>query len=541
MSEPSLTPSNDKSANAAPESLGKRIYSFLLDPDVKDNLQRPIENFIACLILLNVGSMLIEHIPEVYEPNKKWFHFFDTVSIVVFTLEYVTRFALCPYQKEFAGKRFPRGAYAISPFAVIDLLSILPFYLSAFIALDLRVLRVLRLLRLLKLFRVLIPAWKEFRQLNKGRTFRQHVHAIVWPSRYGGQIQIFCDLFIIFWVLISVLSVLLETVEAVHYILAVEFAVLDSIAVAVFTTEYLMRIYSCVEDPKFRSAYLGRARYAATPGAMIDFLAVIPFFLEALLHHLFDLRFLRIFRMLRLLKLTRFSDATKLVWDGIKREAGTIGASFFVMLLVIILCGALGYMFEHAAQPEKFESIPTSVYWSVITLGSVGFGDISPVTPMGRFLASLMALLGIALIAIPSGILAAAFTDQLRMEREAIGSKIAAMMEDDNIDADEKAHLEADARRLHITHAELDGMIETAQRHRLEDQALRTEFNLSAANSDVQLAFEQFRGILKQMRDVVGASEEGLASIMSRGEGATKLEKLIYEQVANEKRASKGV
>jgi len=528
--EPSV-PNND----AKTESLGKRIYSFLLDPDVKDNLQRPIENFIAVLILANVGAMMIEHIPEVYEPYKKWFHFFDTVSIIVFTAEYVVRFALSPHQKEYVGKRFPRLAYAISPFAVIDLLSIAPFYLSAFVALDLRVLRVLRLLRLLKLFRVLIPAWREFRQLNKGRTFRQHVYAMVWPSRYGGQIQIFFDLFIIFWVLISVLSVLLETVVAVHYILAVEFAVLDSIAVAVFTTEYLMRIYSCVEDPKFAKAWSGRARYAATPGAMIDILAIMPFFLEALLHHLFDLRFLRIFRMMRLLKLTRFSDATKLVWDGIKREAGTIGASFFVMLLVIILCGAIGYLLEHSTQPDKFESIPAAIYWSVITLGSVGFGDISPLTPTGRFLASLMALLGIALIAIPSGILAAAFTDQLRMERDAIGGKIAAMMEDDNIDVDEKAHLEADARRLHITHQELEHMIQAAQRKRSEDRALRTEFNLSAAKSDPQLAVEQFRGILSQMKAIIDLSDEKLAAFISNGENASAMERAIYQKIAGGK------
>ncbi len=531
--EPSVPNHQDNSAQ--PASLGKRIYQFLLDPDVKDNLQRPIENFIAILILSNVGAMMIEHIPEVYEPYKKWFHFFDVVSIIIFTAEYVVRFALSPHQKEYVGKRFPRFSYAISPFAVIDLLSILPFYLSAFIALDLRVLRVLRLLRLLKLFRVLIPAWKEFRELNRGRTFRQHVYAMVWPSRYGGQIQIFFDLFIIFWVLISVLSVLLETVEAVHYILAVEFAVLDAIAVAVFTTEYLMRMYSCVEDPKFAKAYSGRARYAFTPGAMIDILAVLPFFLEALLHHLFDLRFLRIFRMMRLLKLTRFSDATKLVWDGIKREAGTIGASFFVMLLVIILCGALGYLLEHSAQPDKFESIPTAIYWSVITLGSVGFGDIAPLTPTGRFLASLMALLGIALIAIPSGILAAAFTDQLRMERDAIGGKIAAMMEDDNIDADEKAHLEADARRLHITHQELDQMIALAQRRRSEDRALRTEFNLGVARNDPQLALDQFRGILQQMKEIIDVSDEKLGAFISRGEIVTPMERAIYEKIVQEK------
>ena len=538
MNAPASMQKNDVPTDPARPGVGQRIYSFLLDPDVKGNLQKPIENFIACLILLNVGLMMLETIPQIHEPNAKLFHFIDTVSIIIFTLEYVVRFALSPYQKDLEGKRFPRFSYAVSPFAVIDLLSILPFYLSAFIALDLRILRVLRLLRLLKLFRVLIPAWKEFRELNKGRTFRQHVHAIVWPSRFGGQINKFCDLFIIFWVLISVLSVLLETVASVHYILAMEFAVLDSIAVAIFTTEYLMRVYSCVEDPKFKAAVSGRVRYAFTPGAVIDALAVMPFFLEALLHHLFDLRFLRIFRMLRLLKLTRFSDATKLVWDGIKREGGTIFASFFVMLLVIILCGAVGYLFEHAAQPDKIDSIPTAIYWSVITLGSVGYGDISPITSMGRVIASLMSLLGIALIAIPSGILAAAFTDQLRIEREKIGTKIVEMMEDDNIDADEKAQLEADARRLHITSGELEQMIKVSQERRSLDRALRCEFNLNAASMDPQLALEQYRSILDQMKVIVQVSDESLARVMGGSDSPSALEKRIYSQIAGAQRAS---
>ena len=541
MTEPSSTPQTEAPMDPARPSIGRRLYSFLLDPEVKGNLQGPIENFIACLILLNVGLMMLETIPQIHEPNAKLFHFIDTVSIIIFTLEYVVRFALSPYQRNLAGKRFPRFSYAVSPFAVIDMLSILPFFLSAFIALDLRVLRVLRLLRLLKLFRILIPAWKEFRELNKGRTFRQHVHAIVWPSRFGGQINKFCDLFIIFWVLISVLSVLLETVESVHYILAMEFAVLDSVAVAVFTTEYLMRMYSCVEDPKFESPYAGRAKYGFTLGALIDLLAVLPFFLEALLHHLFDLRFLRIFRMLRLLKLTRFSDATKLVWDGIKREAGTIGASFFVLLLVIILCGSIGYLLEHAAQPEKFESIPGAIYWSVITLSSVGYGDISPITPLGRFITSLMALLGIALVAIPSGILSAAFTDQLRIERESIGGKIAAMMEDNNIDAGEKALLEADARRLHITDAELTGMIQSAQRNRLMDKTIRTEFNLNAASQDGDLAFEQFRSLVSQMKQIVFIADQKLESVIHADGEASSLEKSIFEQISSQKAASKGV
>ena len=541
MTVPSSTPKNDPPVDQERPSIGRRVYSFLLDPDVEGNLQGLIEGFVACLILLNVGLMLLETIPQIYEPYAKLFHSIETVSIYIFTLEYVVRFALAPYQKDLIGKRFPRLSYAGSPFAVIDLLSILPFYLSAFIALDLRVLRVLRLLRLLKLFRILIPAWKEFRHLNKGRTFRQHVHAIVWPSRFGGQIHHFFDLFIIVWVVLSVISVLLETVESVHYILAMEFAVLDSVAVAIFTTEYLMRMYSCVEDPRFQSTYAGRARYGFTPGAVIDALAVMPFFLEALLHHLFDLRFLRIFRMLRLLKLTRFSDATKLVWDGIKREAGTIGASFFVLLLVIILCGSLGYLLEHAAQPDKFESIPGAIYWSVITLSSVGYGDISPITPMGRFITSFMALLGIALVAIPSGILSAAFTDQLRIERESIGAKIAAMMSSGKANSDEQALLQDDARRLHITDAELEAMIKLAERNRLMDKNIRTEFNLNAASQDGELAFEQFRSLVSQMKQIVYIADKKLEGVIHADGEASSLEKIIFEQIAAQKASGKSI
>ena len=132
-----------------------------------------------------------------------------------------------------------------------DLLAaIAPFYLAAIINVDLRVLRALRLLRILKLFRLIIPAWKEFRELNRGRSFRQHIHALVWPSNRGGKLHEYFDTFIVAWVLISVVAVVLESVESVHFLLNVEFVVLDTIAVGVFTAEYLMRIYSVVEDRK---------------------------------------------------------------------------------------------------------------------------------------------------------------------------------------------------------------------------------------------------------------------------------------------------
>ena len=147
---------------------------------------------------------------------------------------------------------------------------------------------------------------------------------------------------------------------------------------------------------------------------IIDILAVLPFFLEAFLHHLFDLRFLRVFRLLRLLKLTKYTGSTKTLYTVIKREWPVMSASVFIMMLLVILTASLGYLFEHEAQPDKFENIPASIYWAVITLASVGYGDLYPVTPVGRMMTIILALLGIGIFAIPAAILSSAFSDQLR-------------------------------------------------------------------------------------------------------------------------------
>ena len=160
-------------------------------------------------------------------------------------------------------------------------------------------------------------------------------------------------------------------------------------------------------------------------------------------------------------------------------------------------------------------------------------------TPVGRFITSLMALLGIALVAIPSGILSAAFTDQLRIERENIGAKIAAMMDDDNIDNDEKALLEADAKRLHISEAELAAMIKAARRARLMDKDVKTEFNLNAAKEDPELAFEQFRGLVSQMKQLVYVTGEEMGDAINTAGDASGLEKSLYEQIAQQKAARK--
>ncbi|MFM8678981.1 MAG: ion transporter, partial [Alphaproteobacteria bacterium] len=442
------------------------------------------------------------------------------------TAEYLLRLWVAPEDPAFARARHPRLRYATSPYAIIDLLAILPFYLSAFVDFDLRLLRVLRLLRLFKLLRLLVPAYAEFRELNRGRSFRQHVHALVWPSEHGGRLHHYFDTFIVACVIVSVLGVVLESVDGVHYHLNVEFALLDAVSVAIFTLEYMLRIFSCVEEPRFRRAVAGRVRFMGSIGAMIDLAAILPFFLEAFLHHLFDLRFLRIFRMMRLLKLTRFNNATAVVMQGIRREWPVLTASLFVLLLVIVMTASLGYLFEHGAQPDKFENIPTAIYWAVVTLASVGYGDIAPVTPLGRMFTVVVSITGIALVAIPSGILSAAFIDQLRIERETLLTELREVLSDGKIDDKEREFIASEARRLHVTQDEVDRLLERARREREAASTGHGMIQLEAAGRDPRSAAEQFRMLASMMRQLaLAAGPDRLAAEMAREDSTTPLER----------------
>ena len=475
------------------------LYAWLLNPNIPGNYQKSVDKWIAILIVANLFAMVLEHVPAIFEPHKNWFHAFDVFSIIVFVIEYLTRFYLAPEDEEFKAKGNPRLSYMASPFAIIDLLAILPFFLQAFVPVDLRALRFLRLLRILKIFRVLLPALKEFKELNRERTFRQKIHALMFNSAYGGKLKEFFDLFIGVWVLISVLAVVLETVASVSYLINIEFVILDTIAVAIFTIEYMLRIYSSVEEPGHRNPLTGRIKQFTNPSTFIDFLAILPFFLEALLHHVLDLRFLRIFRLARLLKLTRGSDATATLFKVIKREWPVMSAAAFIMILLIVLTASLGYLVEHAAQPEKFENIPTAIYWAVITLASVGYGDISPITPIGRAITVIMSLAGIGIFAIPAGLLAAAFSDQLHKEREALKANILRMLGDGELDPEEVALLRSEAKRLHLTVEEMNSILEVLQ---LEMESARKSLMQLPVNVIAQTplhAVEHYKYLLNQI------------------------------------------
>ena len=515
------------------------LYSWLLNPHIEGNYQKTIDRWIAILIVANLFVLIFEHVPAINAVYSTWFHYFDVASVVIFTIEYLVRFYLAPEDEEFKKHRFARAKYATSPFAIIDLIAILPFFLQAFISIDLRYLRFLRLLRILKLFRVLIPAYKAFSIANQGRTFRQRVHALVFPSAYGGDLHHLYDSFIVVWVVISVLAVILESVHSVHYMLNMEFLILDAIAVSIFTLEYTLRLYCCVEEPGYKKAVAGRLKLAKSTSSIIDLLAIAPFFLEVFLHHLIDLRFMRVFRLLRLLKLTRYTGATQSLMKVIAREWPVMAASAFIMLLLVVMTASLGYLFEHEAQPEKFENIPQSIYWAVITLASVGYGDISPVTPAGRAMTIVLALIGIGIFAIPAALLSSAFSDQLKSDREALVNKLFEMLSDGNIDEEEALYIKTEAKRLHLSDEEVKLLIEKAKREReLMDDVSVLPLHKIAANTDHTI--EHYKHLLGQVRQLsLLTDHEKFQSAVDNSERLTETDKKLWTLIALQQSSSK--
>jgi len=286
-----------------------------------------------------------------------------------------------------------------------------------------------------------------------------------------------------------------------------------------------------VEEPRFQGGIAGRWRFLRSPAALIDLLAILPFFLEVLLHHLVDLRFLRVFRLMRLLKLTRYTGATKTLGIVLKREWPVLMASAFIMLLLVVLTASLGYLFEHEAQPDKFENIPQSIYWAVVTLASVGYGDISPVTPAGRSMTIVLALLGIGIFAIPAALLSSAFTDQLRIERENLQNELFNMLADGVISHDEREIIDAEAARLHLAQDEVDRLIEKARRQR-EATSNHALMSMPQLIAQPGAAVERYRELLSQIRQLAAlGNNPGMTAIINTSDRATGFERDIWHWI----------
>lgn len=217
----------------------------------------------------------------------------------------------------------------------------------------------------------------------------------------------------------SVLAFLLETVPWIQAAYGRGLALFEAGAVVVFTVEYLGRLWSAPEDERYGGPG-GRLRWMVSPLAIVDLLAILPFYLGFLVPvDLIALRLLRLFRILRLGKIARYSRSLKTMTRVVRRKRRELVMGFFTLTVLLVLASWAMWLTERHAQPEAFTSVPETLWWAVITLTTVGYGDVVPVTTVGRVLAGVLSVIGLGFIALPSGILASGFVEELQEEMRA--------------------------------------------------------------------------------------------------------------------------
>ena len=215
-------------------------------------------------------------------------------------------------------------------------------------------------------------------------------------------------------IIVNVGVVILESVPELYGPYRSFFFWFEVFSVAVFTTEYVLRVWSITSVKEYKKPVSGRLRFMATPMMIIDLLAVLPFYLPYVMPiDLSVIRLLRLFRILSLFKATRYSSHLQIMAQAIKNKKEELVISVMIVGIVLIFVSSIMYAVEQEAQPEAFSSIPQAMWWGIATLTTVGYGDVYPITPLGKLMASLIALLGIGIVALPAGILASGFNDSM--------------------------------------------------------------------------------------------------------------------------------
>jgi len=241
---------------------------------------------------------------------------------------------------------------------------------------------------------------------------RRRAFALLEKPGSAGHTGRVVQVFLVSLIALNVLAVIADSVASLVGQCARPLRVFEIASVGVFTVEYLLRIWVAAERAEYGRPVLGRLRYLLTPLAVLDLLAVLPFYLPLLFP--FDLRYLRVLRMLRMLrmaKIGRYSRSVQILRDVLADRKSELLAAASLLASVVVMASGLMYAAEHEAQPTVFTSIPATMWWAVATLSTMGI-DMRPVTPLGKILASLIAVCGILLFALPAGIIGSGFVEK---------------------------------------------------------------------------------------------------------------------------------
>ena len=296
-------------------------------------------------------------------------------------------------------------------------------------------------------------------------TWRRRVYRVITVGDRKDLMSRVFDIALVTLITLNVGAVVLESVEEIERAYRPLFYVFELVSVGVFTLEYLARLWVIVEDPAYAHPIWGRLRYMVSPMALIDLLAVAPFYFHVMVGA--DLRFLRVLRLLRIFKLTRYSSAMNILLTVLRQEAQAFGAALFVLALLMIFSASLVWLFEHQAQPESFGNIPKAMWWAVVTLTTVGYGDLYPITPLGKLFGAAISVVGIGMVALPAGILASAFSEQLHLRRQKYEDQVDDALADGRLTTGEIERLKELRRQLGLSEEEAREIVVHAVRDSL--------------------------------------------------------------------------
>ena len=265
------------------------------------------------------------------------------------------------------------------------------------------------------------------------------------PSQY-------VDMILFILIVLNIAAVCLESVKHIGNVYKVAFNAFEFFSVVIFSIEYLLRVWSAPAriDLGDSTNFIKRTKYIFSFTGLIDFLAIIPSILPYFFGGL-DLRWLRVLRLLRLLKISNYSSALEDFFSAIKADWRSFSAALYLMVIALFLSSALMYIAEHDSQPEKFSSIPETMWWGLITLTTVGYGDVSPVTPLGKIIGAFTAIMGVCTVALLTGIVASAFANQRAQKAAILEAEINQALSDGVISDDEAKKIEKLRKELNLS------------------------------------------------------------------------------------------
>lgn len=250
-------------------------------------------------------------------------------------------------------------------------------------------------------------------------TFKNKIFRIIEKGSHGNRINLIFDYAIISLIILSLVSIILESIKEVSSEIKIFLEWFDLFSVSVFTVEYMMRLYVSDFTHPSKNKITSIFKFVFSLGGLIDLLAITPFYLPFLIT--VDLRFLRtlrLLRILRVLKINRYTKSLHIIWSVLKEKKSELGVTGFITILILVFASFLMYTLEGDKQPDKFPNILATFWWAIATLTTVGYGDVYPITIWGKFISSLIALLGIGIVALPTGIIGAGFIEKINTDKK---------------------------------------------------------------------------------------------------------------------------